>query len=73
MAFRVQKLRFAYKYLIVNLQNCISNYKVASRIAIQVLRVYYGVFGVSLFEIQQKTSKIKKKVRKNEKFYCRYK
>lgn len=33
MAFRVQKLRFAYKYLIVNLQNCISNYKVASRIA----------------------------------------
>lgn len=35
MAFRVQKLRFAYKYLIVNLQNCISNYKVASRIATQ--------------------------------------
>lgn len=37
MAFRVQKLRFAYKYLIVNLQNCISNYKVASRIATQRL------------------------------------
>ena len=35
VAFRVQKLRFAYKYLIVNLQNCISNYKVASRIATQ--------------------------------------
>lgn len=35
MAFRVQKLRFAYKYLIVNLQNCISNYKVTSRIATQ--------------------------------------
>lgn len=35
VAFRVQKLRFAYKYLIVNLQNCISNYKVASRNAIQ--------------------------------------
>lgn len=30
VAFRVQKLRFAYKYLIVNLQNCISDYKVAS-------------------------------------------
>ena len=37
VAFRVQKLRFAYKYLIVNLQNCISNYKVASRNAIQHL------------------------------------
>ena len=36
VAFRVQKLRFAYKYLIVNLQNCISNYKVASRIATQL-------------------------------------
>ena len=35
VAFRVQNLRFAYKYLIVNLQNCISNYKVASRNAIQ--------------------------------------
>ena len=35
VAFRVQKLRFAYKYLIVNLQNCISNYKVASRNATQ--------------------------------------
>ena len=38
VAFRVQKLRFAYKYLIVNLQNCISNYKVASRNAIQPLK-----------------------------------
>lgn len=36
VAFRVQKLRFVYKYLIVNLQNCISNYKVASRNAIQL-------------------------------------
>ena len=35
VAFRVQKLRFAYKYSIVNLQNCISAYKVASRFAIQ--------------------------------------
>ena len=35
VAFRVQKLRFAYKYLVFNLQNCISNYKVASRNAIQ--------------------------------------
>ena len=41
MAFRVQKLRFAYKYLIVNLQNCISNYKVASRIATQLVFVTY--------------------------------
>ena len=39
VAFRVQKLRFAYKYLIVNLQNCISNYKVASRNAIQLCRI----------------------------------
>ena len=38
VAFRVQKLRFAYKYLIVNLQNCISNYKVASRNAIQQVK-----------------------------------
>ena len=44
VAFRVQKLRFAYKYLIVNLQNCISNYKVASRNAIQLFLkfVEYG-------------------------------
>ena len=40
VAFRVQKLRFAYKYLIVNLQNCISNYKVASRNAIQLEENY---------------------------------
>ena len=35
VAFRVQKLRFAYKYLVFNFQNCISDYKVASRFAIQ--------------------------------------
>ena len=35
VAFRIQKLRFAYKYLVFNLQNCISKYKVASRLAIQ--------------------------------------
>ena len=35
VAFRVQKLHFAYKYLVFNLQNCISNYKVASWNAIQ--------------------------------------
>ena len=40
VAFRVQKLRFAYKYLIVNLQNCISDYKVASRNATQLLNIY---------------------------------
>lgn len=53
MAFRVQKLRFAYKYLIVNLQNCISNYKVASRIATQhakgkELDVNTAVSGISI-------------------------
>lgn len=37
VAFRIQKLRFAYKYSIVNLQNCISSYKVAARIATQVV------------------------------------
>ena len=41
VAFRVQKLRFAYKYLIVNLQNCISYYKVASRNAIQPVRTIF--------------------------------
>lgn len=35
MIFRLQKLRFAYKYLIVRLQNCISGYKTASRFAIE--------------------------------------
>lgn len=35
VAFRLQKLRFAYKYLVVILQNCTSNYKVASWLAIQ--------------------------------------
>lgn len=34
VAFQVQKMHFAYKYLVVNLQNYISNYKVASRFAI---------------------------------------
>lgn len=43
MAFRVQKLRFAYKYLIVNLQNCISNYKVASRIATQLFNPFDAI------------------------------
>ena len=36
VAFRVQKVHFAYKYLIVNLQNCISDYKVASWSAIHL-------------------------------------
>lgn len=44
VAFRVQKLRFAYKYLIVNLQNCISNYKVASRNAIQQLTFVVNLY-----------------------------
>ena len=35
MAFRIQKLRFGYKYSVVDLQNCISAYKVASRLSIK--------------------------------------
>ena len=35
MAFRIQKLRFVYKYSVVVLQYCISLYKVASRISIK--------------------------------------
>jgi len=43
VAFRLQKLRFGYKYSIVNLQNCISAYKVASRFAIQpVLKINHA-------------------------------
>ena len=69
VAFRVQKLRFAYKYLIVNLQNCISNYKVASRIATQLifkislsvsLRILYDNINLSRYD---------KKVLKNGKRY----
>ena len=48
VAFRVQKLRFAYKYLIVNLQNCISNYKVASRNAIQQTENYIFISKLSI-------------------------
>ena len=36
MAFGLQKLRFAYKYLVVKLQSCISIYKTASRFAIEL-------------------------------------
>ena len=43
VAFRVQKLHFAYKYLIVNLQNCISDYKVASWSAIHQIYVCKAV------------------------------
>ena len=35
VAFGLQKLRFAYKYLVVELQSCISGYKTASRFAIE--------------------------------------
>ena len=44
VAFRVQKLRFAYKYLVFNLQNCILKYKVASRLAIQPCNSAQGLF-----------------------------
>ena len=53
VAFRVQKLRFAYKYLIVNLQNCISNYKVASRNAIQHLPYFRYKYRDNSFGIQR--------------------
>ena len=58
VAFRVQKLRFAYKYLIVNLQNCISNYKVASRNAIQpiALQAQLWVPAVNICDIIVSTS-----------------
>lgn len=35
ITFRLQKLRFVYKYLVVGLQNCIWGYKTASRFAIE--------------------------------------
>ena len=35
IAFRIQKLRFVYKYSVVDLQYCVSVYKVASRISIK--------------------------------------
>ena len=37
VAYQLQKLRFAYKYLVVGLQNCISGYKIASGFAIEYL------------------------------------
>ena len=36
VAYQLQKLRFAYKYLVVGLQNCISGYKIASGFAIEL-------------------------------------
>jgi len=36
MASRIQKLRFVYKYSVINLQYGISAYKVASRFSIKV-------------------------------------
>ena len=36
VAFGLQKLRIAYKYLVVELQSCISGYKTASRFAIEL-------------------------------------
>lgn len=40
MIFRLQKLRFAYKYLVVRLQNCVSGYKTASRFSIESYKLY---------------------------------
>ena len=49
VAFRVQKLRFAYKYSIVNLQNCISGYNVASQNATQpYYTIPFSIFPLSL-------------------------
>ena len=73
VAFRVQKLRFAYKYLIVNLQNCISNYKVASRIATQHGKkiLCHVIFKISLRILYDNInlSRCDKKVLKNGKRY----
>jgi hypothetical protein len=44
VAFRIQKLRFVYKYSVVKLQNGVSSYKVASRFSIKLagtLRIIY--------------------------------
>jgi len=35
MAFRIQKLRFVYKYSVVKLQSGVSSYKMASRFSIK--------------------------------------
>ena len=35
MTFRIQKLRFGYQYSVVDLQYCVSVYKVASRLSIK--------------------------------------
>ena len=35
LAFRIQKLRFVYKYVVVNLQSGIWTYKMASRVTIE--------------------------------------
>jgi hypothetical protein len=42
--FRLQKLRFVYKYVVVNLQSGIWTYKMASRVTIDLihLKVAYG-------------------------------
>jgi len=36
VAFQIQKLRFVYKYSLVNYKGCFSLYKVASRLSIKV-------------------------------------
>ena len=43
LAFRLQKLRFVYKYSLVDYKHCISFYKVASRLSIKprVRLIYY--------------------------------
>ena len=43
-AFGVGKLRFAYKYLLVNLQSCISLYKTASRSTIKCHKNYNAIY-----------------------------
>lgn len=58
VVFRVQKLRFIYKYLIVNLQNCISDYKVASQLAIQPFAACINAVFLRL--VQKNEEKLKK-------------
>jgi hypothetical protein len=40
LAFRIQKLRFVYKYSVVGYKDGFSIYKVASRLSIKLVTVY---------------------------------
>ena len=67
VAFRVQKLRFAYKNLVFNLQNCISNYKDASRNAIHHLKIHITSAKLhDILQYEKNLSKNNKKLLQND-------